>query len=1298
MWLGTSDGLYRYDSYNLLVFRSGITNSDLLTNNEITCISEDHNGRLLVGTKRGLNILDKETYRITPFPNEEVISQEIRTLMVASDGEIWVGTLTWVYRFSPDLKQYKKFDHELPVTSVNFIFQDANETIYVFLWDKGMHKYHPETGTFSELPRVGRRNNPFKLFRDDRGRYWLCTWGDGLFLFDPEDSENPYKLVDIPLVGAQRKENIFFGITQDKKDGYIWLMSLTGIRVIDANTRACVHPIDVSEPFTAFSNIFSDIICDKDGNLWIAAFSDGVLAIFMKPFIKDYDIPVIKKMTGFATHIKTVYEDATGDIWIYQNRKGLGIFSPQNNEVKFYDEFDSLKDLDDMGSIGCISGFSSLPGEVWIGSGSATNIYIVKKAGEDVSLTRVIDLKQVTNNPGHPRLFFEDKKQNIWIATTKHLFVKHAGKEDIALATPSLSDISSITDDYEGNLWIATHNSGLYCVPFSRKIPVDKTEIEVFNRGNGKITSNNVETICSDRHGNVWLGNKEGNVLVYNRQVGKFEDLSKTFDMLESGILDIIVDNIGHVWISTSKKIVEYDPDNGRLMHYAASDETVTSAFLHGSCCYGKSSGKLLFGGYKGISVFTPYGDLSVGHDDVEAVITDIRINNKSVFEHNDNVRFKIGQQAVNFSPEDKNIEFHFSSLNYAFAGKQKYAYKLEGFDNDWVYADYLQHSAFYNQLPKGRYHFLVKTMDYNGLWNEKFTRFEIYKAPAFYETWWAGVIYIVLFSLSGYAVYLTAKKRIQLRNELKIAQIEKEKSEELIQVKLRYFTNISHDILTPLTIINCLIDDAETVLKSKLPQFELMKTNVKRLKKLIQQVLDFRKMESGNMKLKVSLNDISAFIKEICSNNFEPLMNRKQINFSFIADSEHIPAYFDVDKMDKIIFNLLSNAHKYTPENGEIRVELNAYQKGDSTWASIKISDTGIGIAPENLNRIFTRFYTDKRGNAVETNGIGLSLTKDLLNLHHGFIEVTSALGKGTAFTVHIPIDRMSYVDSELNIPDKMIYSVPDLMQDMETTPDAEKIDREDTFMLLVEDNEELLTLMYHIFSRRYKVLIAKNGVEAIKVLKSKDVDIIVSDVVMPEMDGLELCRKLKSDLDTSHIPVILLTAKNSTEDRIDCYNVGANGYISKPFDMKLLKARIANFLLNKRQKQREFRFNSDINVSLLQTSAVDKRFLDKAIAVIHDNMIDADFDINTFAEKLCVSKSSLYRKIKSITDISPIEFIRNIRLKYAMRMLREEECTISEAAYSSGFSNPKYFATCFKEEFNMTPSEYLKEVSAGR
>ncbi|MDR3220181.1 MAG: response regulator [Dysgonamonadaceae bacterium] len=1301
LWFGTSDGLCRYDAYDILVFRSGMTNPNLLTNNEITCLTEDNKGRLFIGTKKGLNILDKETYRIAPLPNDEIIEQEIRTVMVAANGDIWVGTLTWVYRFNSDLTTYKKYDHELPITSVNSIYQDADNRIWVLLWGKGLHKYDPEQDAFTKQAVVGKNDNPFKFFRDDKNRYWLCTWGDGMFMFEPESEENPYRPMVIPSSDKQHKETIYFSITQDKKYGYLWLMSSSGIQVVACDDKDRLRLIDVSDAFNNFSNIFSEIICDKDGNLWIAAFGEGILTINPdKPVIESYEISPIKKQTGFSTNVMSVYEDKEGDLWIDQNRWGFGIFSPAQNEIRFFQEFLSLRNLSGMESISCIAGFTSLKDEVWLGPESVPVIYCVKKDRNQLSLYHQFDLAQITDNPGNPRLFFEDSKQNIWIATTTNLFVKPIGKKQMMLSDRSISDIRSITEDNRGDIWIATRNSGIYRIAFTDELQVGASAIVYFSKEKQDLISNHIESICADKQGDVWIGSKEGNVFVYRQKTNRFEDMSGTFELLKSGILNIVVDDLGHVWISTSKKIVEYNPENGGLMIYSASEESVVSSFIANSY-YNNRSGKLFFGGNKGISVFTPYEKLSSKQRDIKAVVTDVKINNISVFEQNNNTRFNVGRQSVHFSPGDKNIEIHFSSLNYAFADKLKYAYKLEGIDDDWVYANYSRQLAFYNQLPKGKYTFLLKTTDVNGLWSEEITRIDVYKSPAFYETVWANIIYFILLSLFVYLVYRIVKNRINLRNELKIAQIEKEKGDEVTQTKLRYFTNISHDFLTPLTIINCLIDDAEMTLKNKMPQFGLMKSNINRLKKLLQQILDFRKVESGNMKLKIAQGDIALFIKEICLNNFEPLLNKKQILFSFYSESEQLPAYFDADKIDKILFNLLSNAFKYTPENGKIKVELKPYTQNDHAWISVIINDTGIGIAPENKDKIFTRFYSDKRGNAVETNGIGLSLTKDLLTLHHGFIEVESKLNEGTTFTFKIPIDRMSYDEKELNIPDRLIDDDhTDATNDWDAIQEkdlhADEIEKEDTHILLVEDNEELLHLMHHIFSKRRHVVMAKNGLEAIDVLKKNEIDIVISDVMMPEMDGLQLCRKLKADIETSHIPVILLTARNSAEDRIDCYNAGANGYISKPFDLKVLEARITNFLLNKNHKQNEFRLDSNINISILQTSSMDKKYLDKAIEIIKNNLLDTDFDVNRLAENLFVSKSSLYRKIKSITGLSPVEFVRNIRLKCAIQMLKEGICSISEVAYSSGFSSPKYFATCFKEEFNVTPSEYIKSISA--
>jgi two-component system sensor histidine kinase/response regulator len=677
-------------------------------------------------------------------------------------------------------------------------------------------------------------------------------------------------------------------------------------------------------------------------------------------------------------------------------------------------------------------------------------------------------------------------------------------------------------------------------------------------------------------------------------------------------------------------------------------------------------------------------------------MVADVKIDGVSSLLEKDNQRFNLRSQTISFDAGDKNIEIDFSSLNYAFPDKIKYAYKMEGVDDDWVYVRGDRQFAFYNQLPKGKRTFYLKTTDTNGLWSNYIAEIQVSKEPAFYETWWAYMFYVVLVILSLYLFYRRMKRRLQLRHELKIAQIDREKSEELVQTKLRYFTNISHDLLTPLTIITCLIDDAEMTNGSRISQLSMIRSNVNKLRRLLQQILDFRKVESGNMKLSVSKSDIVSFIDDVCKVNFAPLIRKKSQTFTFSTEDKHLIAYFDRDKIDKIVSNLLSNACKYTSEGGEIKLIMKSYQNAEHTHLRIQVVDTGEGIAPDDLENIFERFYTANKGDESESNGIGLSLTKDLVELHHGTIEVESELTKGSTFTVDFPIDKDSYQENELITGETSVNDKKAAMifehEDLDESGVVEDAQTNDNHLLLVEDNEELLYLMEKILSRQYHVLVAKNGLEALDIIKDNEIDIIISDVMMPEMDGLELCRNIKSNLETSHIPVILLTAKNTAEDRIECYNAGADGYISKPFELKILEARINNFIIHKKSKQEEFRTNVEVDIDSLETSSIDKDFLDKVVSVIKSNMAEGDFDVVQLADALAVSKSSLYRKMKIATGLSPIEFIRNIRLKHGSQLLKNKSMSIAEVAYECGFSNPKYFATCFKEDFGVTPKEYQK------
>ena len=644
-----------------------------------------------------------------------------------------------------------------------------------------------------------------------------------------------------------------------------------------------------------------------------------------------------------------------------------------------------------------------------------------------------------------------------------------------------------------------------------------------------------------------------------------------------------------------------------------------------------------------------------------------------------------------------RNIEIDFSARNYSYPDKILYAYRIKGIDEDWVYTNGDRQYAFYNKLPVGKYKLELRATDVNGLWSGRIVKYTIIKKPAFYETWWAYTLYFFVFAGLLLLLYRRIKRRMELRNELRISQIEKEKSEELTQAKLSYFTNVSHDFLTPITIISCLIDDVEITYRNSIPQLEKMRSNLRKLKRLIQQVLDFRKMESGNMKLKITLGNLSAFIGDMCKVNFEPLMHKKHILCRFSTDNEQVPAYFDADKMEKVIFNLLSNAYKYTDEGGEINVALSQEQQDSHSYVIIRVSDTGRGIRPENLPLIFNRFFTDKEGANVESNGIGLSLVKEMLDLHHAQITVQSEWQKGTSFIIRLPIDKDSYHADEF-VSMEQIAGIDKLELVSGSEPEGGWIERnenaaltDDRRMLIVEDNEELLDLMYHIFSRRRQVYIAHNGVEALSVIENNEVDIVVSDVMMPVMDGLELCRHLKADIRTSHIPVILLTAKTTAEDRVECYRAGADGYIAKPFELKVLEARIENFLACKRVRQEEFQSAPEINTEKLETSSIDQKFLNQVIAIIEKHMEESDLDMGLLSDQLCMSKSTLYRKIKVMTGLSPVEFVRNIRLKHAHQLLETGEHSVANVAYASGFSNPKYFSTCFKEQFGISPKDLL-------
>ncbi|MFA9370854.1 MAG: two-component regulator propeller domain-containing protein [Labilibaculum antarcticum] len=1305
IWFGTPEGLCRYDGYRIKIFRSDIYTPNLLTSNEISCIAEDNNDNLWIGTHEGLSIINRNTYQIKVHPDTLLQSKAIRDILIGSDSTIWVGVTNAVYRYNPDFSLKKGYTHNpndsksIPNGGINKLFEDSYHNIWLTLWEKGLHKYDIGSDRFIQFPKIGRTNNPFEMFQDNQNNYWIGTWNDGLFKFNPNTKNNElYTKISIPKTNGSDEEKTFFSFIQDDYLEYIWAMSLSGLHAFHYNKNNEIEEVNLKNTLKNTNHIFSEITKDENGSLWIGAFSEGAFKIdFNKPSIKNFPTEVIKNNMGPAPSFTTVFEDYENDIWLNQNRFGLCLYSPQKNEFRLYSEIDQFKNIEELKNISCVCAIEKKH-EVWLANTANSKIFRFRKEAGHITYLNYYDLSKTSKNQGTPQLFFTDNQSSIWIGTTTGLFYKSNLNKEPILITDKIGSVNAITQDANNNIWVSTYNSGIYHIKHP-KTTINKSTKLTFEKFNSQLISNHIQSIKADHSGKIWIGTKEGKLLYLDNSTKLVYDRTLNCGLSGEAILDIVIDKYNHVWLSTCKSIIEFNPTNNAYYMYSHSDGMLINSILKGSFFISKDSRYIYFGGNRGYSCFYPSEKLTTAPQETEVKITDIKIQNKSIFHSNNQKIFNRKSNVLELNPDDKNIEFDFSTLNYTSPEKIKYAYKLEGIDNDWVYVKKDRQFAIYNQLKKGQYTFMVKASDAHNLWSNKITKLKIIRKPALYETHVAYLLYFIIVASSLFTLIYFIINRVALRNKVKMTQFEKNKSEEITQTKLKYFTNISHDLLTPLTIISCLIDDLETSSPKKSSQFSIMRSNVVRLKRLLQQILDFRRIEDGKMQLRITHTDIVSFIKDVCYNHFLPIFNKKQISFSFHSSPPEIEAYFDADKIDKMLFNLLSNAFKYTPENGKISIIISLHDKNEHSYLSIKVCDTGIGISTPNSKEIFTRFYTNRTMSASETHGIGLSLTKDLVELHHGHISVESELNKGTEFTIEIPIDKSSYSVTEIST--NTILDISDHETDTKSNFFSEDIisgqigpkQASNVTVLLVEDNIELLQLMQQMLSRSYHILTATNGIKAMDIIKSTDIDIVISDVMMPEMDGVELCETLKGHIDTSHISVILLTAKNSIEDRIECYKAGADAYISKPFEMKVLEARINNFLSNRHDKQKEFKSNLEINISSLEYPSIDKQFLNNAIAIIEKYISETDFDINMFAEELNLSKSTLYRKIKTITGLSPIEFIRNIKLKHASLMLKNNSISVSEVAYSVGFTDPKYFASCFKAEFNITPSEYQKK-----
>jgi signal transduction histidine kinase/ligand-binding sensor domain-containing protein/DNA-binding response OmpR family regulator len=1293
MWFGTKDGLCRYDGYSLKIFRSNWNTPARLTNNVIECITED-DSNIWVGTDEGVNVVNKKTYQIAPLSIEDLKTEQINSILIDRDKNVWIGTSRkGVYKISEDGKKVANYrniksnNHSIGGNCVIHLFQDRQGRIWVSSWEKGLSLYQPKTDNFYRFPPIGSRNNPFRVFQDRDNQIWICTWGDGIFTLDTSKLRgNPFVPFKFESNGkVQPIDQVIYSITQDPKFGYIWAISFNGLYLFEKKDRYTCKIHDTGNLFEDAANkIFHDIVVDRRGNLWIGSEGEGVYRLdFNQPGIRNFSLPEVKKALGSTPNITRLCESADGKLFTVVNRAGLYILDPKTGNTSQYINPNILANK----SIFAISRIKSLH-QIWVCFQGQNNINVIN---DDSRQGRASQILTVDKNAGQisSANILEDTYKIAWIGMSNGVYFKPLNGTFKKLPQ-KLSNASIIKEDIYSNVWIVCEQGIFRYLRQHHKI--EKVSFDEYD-GNIALNFNDIQSVCCKRNGEVCFGTKEGSLFVYNDKQKTIKDVSKEYGIVEDAILDIVEDNYGMLWISTTKRIVRYNPNTHAASYFTAADGLTVNSFSQYASVK-LASGQILFGGNKGISAFSPQSySLSAKPKRQQIAITDILIQNQSIFDLMDDKHFNPEKNRITIRSSENNFGLEFSSLDYSTSSKIQYAYMLEGIDKNWTYVGNNRRSVNYANLPSGRYTFKVKASDENGVWTKQEASLNIVIKPPFYRSWWAYIIYLGIVIASIISVSKTVANRIRLKNELRISTIEKEKTEELAQLKLRYFTNISHELLTPLTIISLLIENLQKRHAEDSKQLGMMMSNVSRLRRLIQQILAFKKTESGSMKLNIQKTDIISFVNNICQSNFQPLIQEKEINFVLDVDQECYIAYFDMDKVDKVLYNLLSNAFKHTPKGGEIRVKIRFVPRYGSTIMVLSVSDTGEGIAEVDLPNVFKRFYISKTSDQSQSHGIGLSLTQDLVQIHKGHIRVNSTPGEGAVFTFEIPVSRDAYSDEEMDEEGLGEYPAEEELAAEQGTEEERKpndASKKDFTILIAEDNPEINKMVADYFTEHYNVLSAENGVKALSLIRENDIDLLISDVMMPELDGLSLCQMIKNDVSISHIGVLMLTAKNSTEDRIDCYNAGADGYIAKPFEMRMLDARVKNLISKRVKNSQNFQSNMEVNISDMGYSSIDEEFLKQAVAKVENKLADITFDFEGFASDMGTSKSTLHRKLKSLTGMSPGEFIRNIRLKHAAKLLLSNAGNVSEIAYSVGFNDSKYFSRSFKAEFGLTPTEY--------
>jgi signal transduction histidine kinase/DNA-binding response OmpR family regulator/ligand-binding sensor domain-containing protein len=1276
-FFATEGGISKFDGYNFTDFRPGEEYPGL-ENENIEILFKDGANKIWIGTKEGgLSVMDprKNTIRNMNHIFSSLTTKKLRVISIQQDGNgyIWAGTWSsGLFVLDPlNEKLIQHFATDQPIYNV---IRDKYDNIW-FIAGKELNKFDPSE---SRRIRFQTKNIYFNLTEDvKRNKIWLVgNKGKNVFLasFDYELQSLSEELLPIQATYVK-------SLAIDQKNR-IWIGSWgNGLFISDQDAKN-FRKINTNPQGAGFDNINYSIIVsidiDENGIAWLGTSHGGVLILYPN---KGFEISRNVALENIPDHnITAFYKDSEG--FLYKGTLTEGVFSNQGKS-----NFSRLSQVLPS-RINC---FFEKGNDLYVGTGQGLYIFRNRNFAQP---ERHFENQKIT-------AILVDTKDRLWLGTqqlglkmidsTKKL---DAGKwivfsETNAEHPLSNNRISQIKESKNGEIWIGTY-SGInkYDEKSGNFLPQDKL-----------LSSSLSPSIINDLYlqdNLIYLGTPKG--LIILKKEGQLLDLVHSFDR-KSGLTNDFIcaleeDRSGNLWISTTTSLTKYNPAQKSFINYDREDGVMINSFHIGSS-FQDANGLLYFGGSNGLISFDP-SKISESIEVPEVVLTKLIVNNKTL-NVGDEVDGKIilensieNTESIELDYSQNHLSLMFTVNDYLGADNIFYSYKLKGLQDEWVNLGANNQISF-TGLRWGDYELLLRASRNNQDWSPERSLFIQIDTPP-WLTWWAFLGYFLLTVGILFLIRYVSARQARLEAELRIIQIEKEKEHELSEAKITFFTNISHEFRTPLTLILSPITELlsnfelkETV-KEKLL---LVESNGKRMLGLINQLLDFRKSEHGLLKLNPTRSDFVDFAKEVYL-SFKSLAIKKQINYHFESDLDQLNLDFDRSQMEIVLCNLLSNAFKYTKDGGEISLELT--KNSDSIKVSVR--DNGIGMSYQESKLVFDRFYQVQ--NAETSNlvgsGIGLAFSKNIVDLHHGKIDLDSEPGVGTCIFFSLPFNvDLSEVKEEA--PDSKISTEKVLDLDFEHK-DVLKIDHEgkEISILIADDNEDIRVYLRSLLSEEYHIWEAEDGEQALAMIQKEMPDLVISDVMMPKMDGIKLCHEIKNQINISHIPVILLTARTSIAYEMDGLQTGAEDYITKPFNPGIVKTRVKNILEN-RKKLREYFLNKvrfEPDSKEVVEHDLDAQFIEKAISLVNANLLNEEFGIETMVDELCMSQSTLFRKIKSLTGLSITAFIRSVKLKKAAQLILQTDYKLSQVAYEVGFNDYKHFKKSFQQQFGCLPSDY--------